>query len=133
MNKFEQKNEAIERMKSLKLMKTIITEFEKDDVIYLSEGYGALYWLNDVQKEYVTAFERKYNSIVYHIIHDITEYGELLTFLFVSDEREEWSYDRDDLKEGYACAYVENLDEPAFSEFGSVGIKPQFGGLVRTA
>ena len=56
-----------------------------------------------------------------------------MTFLFVSDEREEWSYDRDDLKEGYACAYVENLDEPAFSEFGSVGIKPQFGGLVRTA
>ena len=38
MNKFEQKNEAIERMKSLKLMKTIITEFEKDEVIYISEG-----------------------------------------------------------------------------------------------
>jgi hypothetical protein len=37
------------------------------------------------------------------------------------------------LKDGYACAYVMNLDDEWCSEFGSIGIKPQFGGVVRTA
>lgn len=133
MTKQEQKMEAIKRMKILKLHANAVNEFDKENMLNLSEGYGALYWLDDKQKEYVNAFEQKYNSVVYHVIHNITEFGELLAFLYVSDSEDEWSYDRNDLKDGYACAYVENLDEPVFSEFGSIGIKPSFGGLVRTA
>lgn len=129
----EQRNEAIKRMKQLELHENAIREFEKENIVNLSEGYGALYWLDEKQQEYVTAFEKKYNAVVYHVIHNKTEFGELLAFLYVSDSIEEWGYDNDDLNEGYACAYVENLDEPAFSEFGSIGIKPQFGGVVRTA
>jgi hypothetical protein len=133
MTKQEQKQEAIARMKLLKIHQNAINEFEKEDKLNLSENYGALYWLNEKQQEYVKKFEQKYNSIVYHVIHNMTEYGELLAFLYVSDSEEEWGYDRDDLQEGYACAYVENLDDEMCSEFGSIGIKPQFGGLVRTA
>lgn len=79
------------------------------------------------------AFEEKHNAVVYHAIHNYTEFGELLAFLYVSSEQDEWAYDRDDLKAGYACAYVKNLDDDCCSEFGSIGIRPQFGGLVRTA
>lgn len=133
MTKQEQKIEALARMKMLKLHKNAINQFDKEDLLNLSEGYGALYWLDEKQKEYVKSFEEKYNSVVYHVIHNITEFGELLAFLYVSDSEDEWDYDRSDLKDGYACAYVENLDEPVFSEFGSIGIKPSFGGIVRTA
>lgn len=127
------KQEAVARMKSLKLYPNIIREFEEKDVINLSENGGILYWLSDEQKQYVKEFEETYNTLVYHVIRSFTEFGELLTFLYVSDEQEEWEYDREDLKGGYTCAYVKNLDEDLFSEFGSVGIRMQFGGLVRTA
>lgn len=133
ITKEQKKQEALERMKLLSLYPNIIREFEKDGIVNMSENGGYLYWLDDEQREYVSDFEEEYNALVYHVIHNYTEVGEMLTFLYVSDDEDEWGYDRDDLKAGYACAYVKNLDEDAFSEFGSVGIKPEFGGLVRTA
>jgi len=133
MTRQEQKQEAIARMQMLKLHQNPIREFDKEDIVNLSEHGGILYWLDENQQEYVKEFENKYNAVVYHVIHNITEFGELLAFLYVSDSQEEWEYDRDDLKDGYACAYVKNLDDEMCSEFGSIGIKPSFGGLVRTA
>ena len=132
ITKEQKKQEAIERMKMLSLYPNIIREFEKDGIVNMSENGGYLYWLDDEQREYVSDFEEEYNALVYHVIHNYTEVGEMLTFLYVSDDEDEWGYDRDDLKAGYACAYVKNLDEDAFSEFGSVGIKPELGGLIRT-
>ena len=133
ITKEQKKQEALERMKMLMLSPNIIKEFAKDGIVNMSETRGFLYWLDDEQKEYVSDFEEEHNALVYHVIHNYTEVGEMLTFLYVSDDEDEWGYDRDDLKAGYACAYVKNLNEDAFSEFGSVGIKPEFGGLVRTA
>ena len=126
------KQEALDRMKMLNLYPNIIKEFQQDNTVNMSE-LGFLYWLTDEQKEYVSEFETEHDALVYHVIHNYTEFGELLTFFYVSDQEEEWGYDRADLKDGYACAYVKNLDEDAFSEFGSVAFKEQFGGLVRTA
>src|SRR5574344_1968045 len=98
MNKEIQKEEAIKRMKTLKLHENVVREFTEEDKLNLSEGYGALYWLDDKQQAYVDAFEQKYNALVYHVLHNMTEFGELLAFLYVSNEKEEWQYDRDDLK-----------------------------------
>jgi len=133
MTKQEQKIEAIARMKMLKLHENPIREFVEEDTVNLSEGHGILYWLDDQKMEYVKAFEEKHHAVVYHAIHNYTEFGELLAFLYVSSEKDEWEYDRQDLKDGYACAYVKNLDDDCCSEFGSIGIRPSFGGLVRTA
>lgn len=132
MEKAKQKQEAIERMNMLKLSNNIIREFEKEGIINLSENGGYLYWLNGEQQEMVDEFEREHNAVVYHIIHNFTQFGELYTLLYVSEDEEEWGYDRDDLKEGYPIAYVKNATDDWCSEFGSVGIKPQFGGLIRT-
>ena len=129
----EKKKEALERMRMLNLYPNIIREFEKENILNMSENGGFLYWLDDQQKEYVSEFETEHEALVYHVIHNYTEFGELLTFLYVSDSKDEWGFDRADLKDGYACAYVKNLDEEAFSEFGSIAFKQQFGGLVRTA
>lgn len=133
MNKQLQKQEAIQRMQLLNLHENVIREFNSEGKLNLSESDGILYWLDEKQTEYVKAFEEKFNSVVYHVIHDYTEFGELLSFLYVSDSEDEWAYDLEDLKGGCACAYVKNLDDDMCSKFGSIGIKPQFGGLVRTA
>lgn len=129
----QKKIEALERMRTLKLYPNIIKEFEKENIVNMSENGGFLYWLNDEQKEIVSEFEQEHDALVYHVIHDFTGFGELLTFFYVSDYEEEWEYDREDLKDGYACAYVKNLTDDMCSEFGSICFRPQFGGLVRTA
>lgn len=133
MEKMEQKTEAIKRMKSLELHENVVREFEKENKVNLSEHGGILYWLNDKQAEAVKKFEEEYNSLVYHVIHSYTTFGELLSMLYVSATSEEWEYDQEDLKEGYPIAYVKNLDDESCSEIGSIGVKSVIGGLVRTA
>ena len=129
MDKTLQKKEAIERMKILGLHPNVIKDF-KQGILNYSEK-GILFWVNDEWKKYIENFEQEYNCLVYHIIHNQTEFGELLTMLYVSDDKEEWSRDRQDLKECCAYAYVENIDDPYCSEIGYVAIKPLFGGVIR--
>lgn len=131
--KDKQKQEAIERMKMLKLHGNVIKEFEKEGIINMSENGGFLYWLDSDQQEMVANFEAEHNAVVYHVIHSYTGFGELYALLYVSDDEDEWGYDKDDIKCGCALAYVKNVTDDWCSEFGSIGIKPQFGGLVRTA
>ncbi len=131
--KTEQKIEALARMKMLNLYPNIVKEFDKENIVNMSEHGGMLYWLNDEQKDLISEFEQKYNSIVYHAIHTYTEFGELISLLYVFKYEEEWQQDRDDIVEGYPLVYVINLEDDMCSEFGSIGIKQQFGGLVRTA
>lgn len=130
--KIKQKQEAIERMKMLKIYSQAIKEFEKENVINVSEHGGILFWLDDEQQEMVKRFEEKYNTVVYHVIHNYTEFGELYSLLYVSQHEEEWDYDKDDIKHNIALCYVVNKDEENFSEFGSIGIRPQYGGVIRT-
>ena len=108
MKHTRQKQEAIERMKMLQLHTNIIKEFEKDGTLNLSENGGYLYWLDSDQKAMVEDFEREYKALVYHVIHNYTEIGEMYSLLYVSKDENEWG-------------------------FGSIGVKPQYGGLVRTA
>ena len=130
--KIKQKQEAIERMKMLKIYSQAIKEFEKENVINVSEHGGILFWLDDEQQEMIKRFEEKYNAVVYHVIHNYTEFGELYSLLYVSQHENEWEYDKDDIKHNIALSYVVNINEESFSEFGSIGIKPQFGGVIRT-
>lgn len=133
MTREMKKAEALERMKMLKLHSNVINEFQNHDKVNLSENGGFLYWLNDDQKMRVAEFEKKYDALVYHVIRNITEFGELLSYLYVSDSKEEWEMDREDLTNGTALVYVENLNDKWCSEFGSIGIQPRLGGLLRTA
>ena len=130
--KIKQKQEAIERMKMLKIYSQAIKEFEKENVINVSEHGGILFWIDDEQQEMIKRFEEKYNAVVYHVIHNYTEFGELYSLLYVSQHEQEWDYDKDDIKHDIALCYVVNKDEENFSEFGSIGIKPQFGCVIRT-
>lgn len=126
------KQEAIKRMKKLKMMYTPIHEFEKENKLNLSERCGMLYWLDKEQEKMVCDFENEHNALVYHVIHDYTNIGEMYSLLFVSKYEEEWEMDLDDLDNGYALAYVINKDMPDCSEFGNIGVRPSLGGVMRT-
>lgn len=136
----EMKNEALARMRILKIHENAVNDLEKNDIANVSFfGCGILYWPTDKQIELIKKFEDQYNCLVYHGISSTTEIGELLTLLYISQYESDWPTDREDLKNydpryGYSImAYVYNLSNDIFSEFGSVCVKPKNGGLVRTA
>ena len=130
--KEEQLKECLHRLKLSGLCQEVITDFQNGQ-LYKTEQLGILYYANDKEKAVVKDFEEKNNAMVYHILHSNTEFGELLAILYVGQYKEEWEMDREDLKEGIAFSYVHNLTCPEYSEFGSIGFTPKYGGLVRTA
>lgn len=138
--KEKQKAEALKRMRMLNLMSNVIKDFEKKNKVYYSERQNnifnaILYWV-DNKKEYVdlvNEFEKKHNALVYHCQLTHMEFGDCLSLLYVSQNEEEWEQDTNDIREGYAFAYVANLDCPQDSEFGTIGIRPSQGGVLRTA
>ncbi len=129
--KTAQKAEALKRMKTLKIMKQPIKEFEEEDKLNLSEHIGILYWLDEEEEKMVKEFEDKNMATVYHVIKSLTSIGLMYSLMYVSQYPEEWEQDNEDIKEGIALCYVVNKDMPDCSEFGSIGIKPMNGGVAR--
>lgn len=123
-------NEAIERMELLNMSKQCIKAFKEGEV-WESEGIGALYQCNEEENNLIKEFESKHNCLVYHMIHAKYEFGECYTMMIVTDEESEWKRDKEDLKNGYAFAYVKNIDDEWCSEYGTVGIRQNIGGLIR--
>lgn len=133
MTKQEMKNEAIARMRMLKIYSNAIRDFRKKDcVLNKSEGFGALYWLNDEEKEAVKAFEERTGNMVYTCILNHFEFGECLTMLYVSKDPRDWEGERREVVNREPWVYVWNKTFDYESESGYIRVKPQFGGLIRT-
>lgn len=139
MEKEKQKQEALKRMKALKLMKEVIDDFKKNDRIYYSERQNAmfnavLYWVDNEDNfvELVKRFEEEHNALVYHCQLTHLGYGDCLSLLFVSDCEEDWELEDRQLTNGDVVAWVENLDDSYSSEMGYIGVKPSMGGITRT-
>ncbi len=133
--KEQMKQEALARMKLLDLYPYTVRRFDEEGLIYCSWGVsgGALFLLTDEIREVVEKFENQTGYLVYYVIENHTSIGHMLTLLYVSTEMDEWPAHKQDLQDGCPLAYVENLTYPDCSEFGSVGVKPFNGGVVRTA
>lgn len=131
--KAKQRTEALKRMELLKLHENVIDDFKELSLLNQSELGGILYWVEGEMEKKIREWEEKTGNLVYHVIHDYTEFGELLSLLYVSTYEDEWETDREDIQDGYALTYVMNLTDDWCSEYGSIGIRPQWGGVVRTA
>ena len=127
-----QVKEAVSRMKMLKLHGNVIKDFMESGRLNLSER-GILFWLNKKEQQMVDEWQKTTGNMVYHVIKNNMEFGLCYSFLYVSKHEEEWNYDREYLMEGYPFVCVVNADDVRSSEFGSIGIRPLFGGLLRTA
>ena len=131
MERAVQVKEGVNRMRRFGIFPKAITEF-KAGVVNRSEGPGFLYWLDDAEQKMVQEFELAHNAIVYHVVKTRTEFGLMYALLYVSQAQDEWELDLQDIEDREPMAYVVNMDAPECSEFGHIGVKPQFGGLVRT-
>ena len=126
------KEEAIYRMKLMNIIPDAIKQFEEENTVMVSENpFGFLYWLNDDQKKLVADFEAEYDSLVYLANLCNTEFGRLLSLFYVSDHKNEWKMDLDNIKDGYAMVYCINLDDPYSSEFGTIAFQSINGGIKR--
>lgn len=81
----------------------------------------------------VKEIEDEYNIVVYHVIESNTDFGRLLTMLYVSDSSDEWELDDELFDSNCQYAYVKNLDDDMCSEFGAINYQKACGGLIRTA
>ena len=139
----DKKKEALNRMKKLGLMKEVIKAFEKggDNSLYYSERINkmmpaVMYWVDNKPKymEIVKEFEKKYNALVYHAILTHFEFGDLLDLLYVSNDRDEWEMDNEDIVDGYVIVNSVNVDvndSKLDEEIGTIAVRPVMGGLER--
>ncbi len=136
----ELKERAIRNLKKINCYAPYRRAFEKkDSVITMYESFGGYYITDDGEDgtellQKIKETEKEYDGMVYAVIHNYTEFGELYTMLwqtaYKSDDK--WAVTSGG---GYnVCyAYVWNKTNEMFSEFGSVGIIERFGGLLRVS
>lgn len=123
--------ECIKRMEKLGLMKQCISAF-KNGKVWESEGIGALYEVNEKEQTIIDEFEKEHeNYKVYHMIHNMYEFGEVYSLLYVSTYKDEWEMENKDIESGYLMVYCKNVDDDFCSEFGSIEFKKNIGGLIR--
>lgn len=141
MDRKEMKAEAIKRMKHLNIMENVIGEFENEDKLELSEYMGemfpaALYWTsNEPYKgldEKIKAFEERSGCLVYHVILNHTEFGDMYSMLYVPPYKEEWEYDWELLTDKKYPSTYANVWNGDIEEIGSIGVRSAMGGVMRT-
>lgn len=131
----DKKVEAVKRMKMLGIFNETVRQFEKDGYVSRSDPpVGAYYWVEGEELEQLREFEKEHDCLVYTVVRAYTSIGTMDSYLFVGDNKEEWQWDREDLKEGYPFSYTINRSDPDLSEFGYIGVKRSIAaGLTRTA
>ncbi|MBQ9092285.1 MAG: hypothetical protein IJY52_08495 [Anaerotignum sp.] len=127
--------EAVTRLQKMEVLPEAIEMFRKEGRVHISmPPYGILYDLTREQKEVVQQLERERNAVVYIVVKTETEWGEMDSYIYVSDHEDDWEVENEFMKFEEALAYVVNHKYPDLSETAYIGWKPScFGGIVRTA
>lgn len=129
----KKKEEAVRRMKMLNIYGPAREKFRRSNKVMVSEPpFGGLYYLNDAQQEVAKKLADEYGALVYLVVRSFCEDMEMESYFYVSDNEEEWAMDNEDIRDGYAVTWTENLSCPEFSEFGSIGFRCAGGGVLRT-
>ena len=131
-----QKKAALSAMQNLNIYKPYINKFKKDGTITLFERFGGFYIDEDNEPELlkkIKEFEEEYECIVYAVTHELFEFGECYSFLYMSKYEEEWARTLNDTKRGFAWSYVWNKSAEWCSEFGTIGVASLGGGIARMA
>lgn len=129
----EMRQEALRRMKLLKLEPNTIRDFEQDGLVGLSQQVGDQIFLQPSDEETgqrINEFEREYECLVYHALWaDSPMAGECWSLLFVSPTSSDWNNERKYIESsGVVYAYVESEMEDGVSE---IMIEPRDSGLIR--
>ena len=105
------------------------------DKLYMSDRY-CIREVKDGEMDLIRAinnFEKNYNAYVYHVIYTRSNFGNLYSMLYISNNTEEWKADRKDLQNKECYAYVYNKSDEVCSEIGLIGVeKADTNLLTRT-
>lgn len=130
--------EAVRRMNLLGVFPDTVEQFRMEGKLSMCAGkFGGWYWLEDNEQvmAQVREFEAKYDALVYAVLPSVMNFGDgdehLWSFLYVSDNEDEWQSDREALKNGEQVCYVYNETCDWNSELGWCGIKSYGAGGVR--
>ena len=126
----EQKQEALKRMKKLKISEDAIEAYEKQNKLMCSEKGNIIDVPEDILKK-LRAWEKKYHNLVYHVIHAYIYGLETYECLSVSKYPEDWGYENMRLDENWPMSYSINLTIPDFSESGTILVENYKGVLMR--
>ena len=131
LTKEQRKAKAIEIMQKLNIYKPYINGYKNHDRVCFYERFGG-YWV--YQEPEIEAkmheIEQRYDATVYAITHDLTEFGELWSFLCVSNKGSRYACTKSFNGNFICSAYVWNKSG-GFVEHGSVEIRSLGGGLMR--
>lgn len=84
-------------------------------------------------KEIVHKVEDDKGCLVYGVLINQTNVGNLLSMLCVSHYEDDWEGEERDARHGYCFAWVDNITVPVFSEYGTIGVANHFGFVRRIA
>ena len=128
----EMRAEAVSRMKLMGVWDVAVQEFETKARVFCSERpAGAFFDLDDEQQEILQTVQEK-GGVVYIVLRAYTTMGKMDSFLYVSQHKEEWAMDREDIQDGLAFSWTHNYDDPWCSEFGSIAWQMGIaGGPIR--
>ena len=124
--------EAIKRMKMMQILPEAIRQFKDAGKVMVSEPpFGALYYITEKERQEVAKFEQEYNALVYHVVRTYTNFGQLDSWLFVSNYPEEWDMENANIKRNIVFTWTINRDVDWMSDMGSIAFRPANGGLLR--
>ena len=128
-----QKEKALELMEQLGITESEKTEFRLMDSLTCFFPTFLLMMTLDVDlRKKIDEIEKKFNVLVYAAIYGEFSFGRTVNFLIVPDYEEDWdTLFRQGENENNVYAYVWNLTEEAFSEFGYITVKNSNGNLRR--
>ena len=131
LTKEQRKEKAIEIMQKLNIYKPYIIGYKNHDKVCFYERFGG-YWV--YQEPEIEAkmreLEQNYNVTIYAITHELTEFGELWSFLCVPEKGSRYSCTKGTGSDFVCSAYVCNKSD-GFVEYGSVEVRSFGGGLMR--
>ena len=136
MDKVLQKDIAIKCLEKLDIYKPYITKFKSKATLPCFYENFAGFWADQEPELYtkVKEVEEESGRLVYAITHELTDFGECWSMLYVPSECEdidELIMDTGRSDVFYVLAYTWNKSNPMFSEAGDIAVRSFGGGIKR--
>lgn len=112
----EMKNEAITRMEKLLLDKNIIDIVKTEWKVYISDEKSIYEMTDDVDYMALSTFNSKNIGLAYIGIKS----HNMISFLYISSDKEEWEQELELINLGCQSAFVYNFIYPDLSEIGDI-------------
>ena len=132
----EMKEQVIKQMKALKLNNKIIEDYMKEDKIYKSTNMKPyIEEIPEEEKKLIEDFEKKNETIVFHVINVKSQILNQYELLFISRNKENWKDDVVDNKNRFIISNTivinTKLNKQMVNEIGIIGIENKNGGVYR--